>query len=154
MDVDGLWGDGRQKSASWIWPWALAQRQFTITTACFLSKKRKKEDIFTSWSSSQTAISCNPALMLHFSTTTTQKYSGCIDTDADPMQLAPMTHWERHEEWFRSVLSNPPQCDTQTWPNTDDPPLRCLTSYDFSSTGTKILHLYDYQKWFNATGWF
>lgn len=51
--------------------------------------------------------------------------SGCTDTDADPMQLAaPMTHRERHGEWFQSFLSNnPPQCDTQTRPNNDEPPL-------------------------------
>lgn len=40
---------------------------------------------------------------------------GCIDTGCgSKMQLsASMTH----EGWVESALSNPPQCDTQTWPN-------------------------------------
>lgn len=49
----------------------------------------------------------------------------CTDTDADRMQIVSMTH----EEWIESLLSNPPRRDTQTWPDTDDPRLKILSSH-------------------------
>lgn len=87
-----LWGDGRQESASWMWPWALAQKTRQSQPHAFRQKrfmiKRTNSNLLQS------------STLLHF-LQLQLKYSGCIDTDADPMQLAPMTHWEQHEEWFK-----------------------------------------------------
>lgn len=100
--VSMLWGEWFKlyegiphMSASWMRPWASGTKTEFAITACMLSVKIN----ITFWSNAQTSISYNPALCCTFYS---YKYSGCIDTDADPMQLAPNG---THEEWFKSLLS-------------------------------------------------
>lgn len=66
---------------------------FTITAACFLSKTIPHHD----QADKQQTAAIQHFLRLRI------KSSGCTDEDADPMQLAPMTQRDKHEEWFRII---------------------------------------------------
>lgn len=92
--IQALWGDTTHVSQL-DETWASGTKTEFAITACMLSVKIN----ITFWSNAQTSISYNPALCCTFYS---YKYSGCIDTDADPMQLAPNG---THEEWFKSLLS-------------------------------------------------
>lgn len=67
---------GGQKSASWMWPWALARRHHSQSQPhAFLSTKTIAHHDQAGTNSN---LLQSGTLLHFFSTTTTQKYSGCI----------------------------------------------------------------------------